>query len=406
MASLTLSPGNGLAQQYNPSTGTWSNFTPTLSGGANTSAVTTPTLSSPSTNNGAGTSGAGTAAAGDALNSSLNSSFDTSQTASQIVGAYNAQQAANAAGAAAEATSLTDTGNANISYEEGQTQNTVNQATGNSKGGIINPGAFGVIQTQSNQQIKLLTQQMNDALANNQASLVTASANALAAETSNMAAARATFLSNYFNTQTEARSEASFQTPEQTQVLALSGQYPQAGITPTDTLAQAEAKVSGSAQYQLTQTATQAQITQALAAAAASGATAAQTNALTAFLHQGNVQSTDPNVQALVSNTATPQEIQDKYPTSLYGGYAAAIISAAQGLGYNLNTGTMTGVANNANANSIGGGGLSALGTAGTNLLGEAGSKIFGSTDTTTNPFSLTTPSSSGTTYKGFTLPY
>jgi len=398
MATQTLSPGSGVAQQYNPSTGTWSNFTPTLSGGADTSSVPSPyILSSPSSNVAAGTSGSGTAAAGDALNSSLNSSFDTSETASDITAAYQAQLAANTAGASTAANQITDEGQSGIAYEEGQAQNTVNQATGNSKGGIINPGAFGVIQDQSNQQVKLLTQQMNDALANNQASLVTASANALATETTNMSNARAAFLSNYFSTQQEARSEASFQTPEQAQVLTLSGQYPNAGITPTDTLAQAEAKISGSAQYKLTQTLTQSQVNAQNAQAAQATQTAAYQKLVNGFLSGDN--------SGLISYFQNQLELNQSNPST--GMTAAQVQTALSGIGggagsnlwpqvvagtsgYSEAGATLGNTAATTNTTSLSSGGIGAAETGVTNFLSGFLGQGFGNNSSTPTP-SLTT---------------
>ena len=399
MATLTQ-PGG--AQTYNNSTGTWSNFTPTLSGGASndgsgTSGNAYSLSPSPSSNVAAGTSGAATASAGDALNSSLNSSFNNSDTADTIMSAYNAQQAANTAGAATAGKQITDLGNQNIQYAQGQNQDTVNQATGNSKGGIINPGAFGVIQKQSNEQIRQLTVQMNDALANNQASLVTASANALAAETTAMSQARASFLSNYFSTQTEARAEASFQTPEQQQVLSLSGTYPDAGITTGMTLAQAQAAVQSNSQlYKLGLTSTKAGITAAgasaqasLGAAAASSASAGLSSAQTTqqkiindFM-AGNTAQFSGDVSGLISGSTTDATLHAKYD-NFPGGAGTAIIanieSQAQSKGWSPQSSLLKSNAQSEQNSALNSGNPFTLVGAGfTQAAGAVGSALTGS---------------------------
>lgn len=355
------------------------------------------------------------AMSGDQLNTYLNNEFDNSGTDQTIMGTYNAGVAANTQAAEANAQVLTDTGQANISNQNYQGALNTQDAITASKG-LINPGAMTVIQNQSNNIVRQLTQQMNDALANNQASLASTNANLIAQENTNMITARQNFLSNYFSTQQEARAEASFQTPEQTQVLTLSGQYPNAGITPTDTLAQAEAKITASPQYQLTQAATKSTISAQNAAAGLSGAQATQTQIINNLMN-GVAGSTDAAVQQLMLNQSNPtlgtsaEQLQANL-ANMPGGPALynKIIQAAQAQGYNQAGATLGNTAATTNTQSLSSGGI---GTAGTELTNFINSFTGKSGITPANPFSLAPTQSSianptagqtttlnGTTYK------
>ena len=401
-----------------------------LSAPAGTPAPSTPSLSGGGSTN-SGLSGA-PAMSGDQLNASLNSSFDNSGTASSIMDAYNSQLAANTAGTLSSnkyASGLEQSAEDAQNYEKSIS---LQDATTASKG-LINPGAMSVIQNRSDKILSDLKVNLADAMSNNNTALVKANSDAMATEIGNMTAARTSFLSQYFNTQTEARSEAAFPltqaaTAAATQASLASAASSQAtaanitALTPSQiqsniasaaasTAAAAFSAVQGKQLTALTPSQIEANLAAAGASSAganASNATAAQTNALTKFLQQGNVSSADPNVQSLLKGGDTPQTIQTKYPVGLYGGYAASIISAAQANGYNELTGTNSGISQSANAASIGGGGVGAFGSSLTNLVGNAGSKIFGNNSGSTpeNPFSLAPSTTSGSTYKGYTLPY
>jgi hypothetical protein len=224
--------------------------------------------------------------------------------------AYQAQIAADQAAQQTTATKISDEANQNIENQQYQGALNTQSAITASKG-LVNPGAMTVIQNQSNTIIKQLTQTMNDALANNNASLYTATANALATEQSNMITARQNFLSNYFSTQQEARAESSFQTPEQAQVLTLAGQYPNAGIATADTLAQAQAKVTASAQYKLTQASTQSTIGLQGAQAGLASTQAQQESIINKFM-SGDTAQFSGDVSGLVSGSTTDATLHAK----------------------------------------------------------------------------------------------
>lgn len=334
-----------------------------------------------------------TALTGDALDTYLNDSFQTSPDAVGIMSAYgNQTNAINA-----------NLGNSNAATEnyysgqsaEQQITGAANLQTGitNSKG-LINPSAMQIIQDQSESLLSSINEQMNTAIASNNSAAAESLANAGAQEMQNLVTARQNFLSNYFSAQTESRAEET-----QPYTIGLTGAQTQ------EAQASAAASTAGAALSQAQANSvsqlTPAQVEEALASAGASSAganqsnaSAAQTNALTSFLKTGTTSASDPNVQALVSGAATPQEIQDKYPTSLYGGYAANILSTAQSQGYNLNTGTLSGVSQTQNAQSLGAGGISALGAGATNLLGDWTGSAFSSTPAST---SSTAPLTGGT---------
>lgn len=304
-----------------------------------------PSLTPNSNNSGLSLSGGGdpTATTGTNIFNTAQDAFNTSPQESTIMDTYNNSLKAAQGSAAATGTQIADQGNANISYQNEQSAAQGTAALEENRGFVVNPGQIKLLSDASTNAVRLLTQQRDDALAQND-SAAAAQYSALALqETTAMTNARTSFLNDYFNSQSEARSEATF---------PLSQQLTQAQIQEAQAAASSSTAGAALAKAQASQTAalTPAQIEATLAQAGASSAganasnaTAAQTNALTAFLKQGNVGSSDPNVQSLLNKTATPDQIQTKYPSSLYGGYAAAIISAAQAAGYNLNAGTLAG---------------------------------------------------------------
>jgi len=305
--------------------GTSTGNTPSLTSSNPTQTSPTPTLTGP------------TALSGDALNAYLNNSFNNSGQPQTIIDSYNSAVAADTAASQANAKVLTDTGKANISNQNYNAAISTENQQDSQRGGVMNPGAMSVIQNQSNNIVRQLTQQMNDALANNQASLASTNANLIAQENTNMITARQNFLSNYFQTQQEARAQASFQTPEQQQVITLSGQYPNAGITPQDTLAQAEQKITGSAQYKLGQSAIVSGINLQGSQAGLASVQAQQTSIINKFM-SGNTVQFKPDIDGLVNGSVTDQTLHAKYdnfPGGAGGAIIASIEAQAQSQGWN-----------------------------------------------------------------------
>lgn len=394
LASVPLSVSNPNAGYTGLSSAGPNTGTPTLTNpGSSTSSTSltgsnpTPTLSSPTTQPNPATPVTGsTALTGDALDSYLENSFNTSPDSVGIMNAYNNQT--NAINA--------NLGNSNAATEnyyagqsaESQVQGAANFQTGitNSKG-LINPSAMQIIQDQSESLLSSINDQMNTAIASNNSAAAESLANAAATEMTNLVTARQNFLANYFSAQNESRSEASFPlTQAQTQSETQSNLASAAASTAGAALAQAQASQVSAL--------TPAQIEEALASAGASAAganasnaSAEQTNALTSFLKVGTVNSSDPNVQSLINGSATPAEIQDKYPTSIYGGYAASIISAAQSSGYNLNQGTLTAQSQSNTTDALSSGNpFSILGALGTEAVNSVGSLLSGGSGNSSTP--------------------
>lgn len=372
--------------------------TPTLSNGApatlSSSPVTQPNPAAPVTGTPALT--------GDALNTYLNNQFDNSSESSSILDAYNSQVAATNANLGASNT-------ATQNYYQGQSaeqqiQGGANFQTGitNSKG-LVNPGAMQIIQDQSEALLSTINNQLNDAIANNDTAAQQSLSQAAATEVTNLVTARQNFLDNYFSAQNESRSESAFpltqaQTQSQTTQNLASAAASQASASEST----AAAAYTAAQSKQLTQL-TPSEIEENLAAAGASSAganasnaTAAQTQAMTSFLKTGAVGASDPNVVALKNGTATPDEIYTKYPTSVYGGYAASIISQAQLQGYNLNSGTLSAQSQSNTTNALSSGNpFNIIGSLGAQGVGTVGALLTGSNTT------ASTPSLSSVTMKG-----
>lgn len=358
--------------------------------------------------------------AGGQLSTGLNNAFEGSDQYTGILQRYNSAQTATAANTATTGNYITGMYGGDINYQK--LQNNVEQAGAKEArtGFATNVAMLTNLQAQGAQRVKQLTDQANQALMANNSAGAAALSDLAVKEQDAITNARTSFLTNYFGAQSEARSEASFQTPEQQSVLTLSGQYPDAGIDPTDSLSTAEAKIKSSPTYssnlakvnqdiasaqaaaqaslasaaaspieaQAALTSAGASATSAAATANLSGAQADYQRTLTGFLGSGGsaAPATDPDVQSLLNNTATPQQIDDKYPTNIYGGKAASIISGAQANGYNLQTGTNSGVAAAANAANLGAGGYSGATTAATNWLSSWLGKATGGTTTSSTP--------------------
>jgi hypothetical protein len=328
---------------------------------------------------------------GDNLNTQLNSNFENSDQYTGILDRYNQASSATAANTNQTGQYLQDMYGQNVNYQTGQ--NNAEQTSSNEGrvGFATNVAALTNLQAQGAQRVKQLTDQANQALMANNAAGAQSLSDLAVQEQTALTNARTNFLNNYFGSQQEARAQASFQTPEQQSVMTLSGQYPDANILPTDSLQDAEAKIKSSptysanlakvnqdiataqaaatasnsaSQYSLAQTAqvpeltkiqeqeAQAAQTSASASAEAAGGSAAadyanatQTKFLTG-LYQGTGGSTSSDVTALLNNQMTPQQLQAKYANVPNGGLIATqILNQAQSEGYNVNTGTLSGTA-------------------------------------------------------------
>lgn len=361
---------------------------PTLAGTpAASTGASTPSLT--------GTPGA-TGATAPGLDSFMSSQYDPY--AQTIMGQYSQAQSATAAGAASQAQNITDQGNYNLGYQSEMDQAQGTQALESQRGFAVNPGAIKILQDSSTKRIKDLTQQMNDALANNQTSLASSLASLSLQENTALTNARTTYLNQYFQGQQEQRAEQSFQTPEQQAVMTLSTNNPGAGILPTDSLAQAQAKVTSSPTYQLGLKTSQAGISLAGAQAgqASAGAVLATTQAqqqsiINKFM-SGDTTQFASDVAGLKNGSSSDATLHAKYD-NFPGGAGAAIIASieaqAQAQGWSPQQSMLNTQSQSANAQSLGSGGYTALSAGGTNLLGSFLGQGFGS-----NPMSQTSPQS------------
>lgn len=399
MATQTLTAPLGVAQTYNPSTGTFQAFnspaatvsplSSSYSAGTNAGGSTTKSLTNDDTVSGT------VPDTGSALSDSLSAQFAPTQ--NTIMQNYAASNSALSAAAGTNAQSITDTGNYNLGYENTQDKNLGTQQLEGRSGFVTNPGAIVALQTQADKRVRDLTTQMNDALANNNSELASSLASNVASEQTAITNARTAFLSQYFGAQQEARSEASFQTPEQQQVFAMSSQYPDAGITPQDTLAQAQTKVQANSKlYKLGLTATQAGITASnagaqasLASAGLSSAQAAQLNTVLQTLKTNG--SYDSDIASLLNNSATDATLHakyDSYPGGLGGAIIASIEGQAQAQGWNAQQSSLNAQGAKTLTETANSGGIGAVGAGFTSLLSNAAEKIFGD-NAQANPFTL-----------------
>lgn len=365
--------------------------------GTNAGGSTTKSLTNPGTVSGQ------TPDTGSSISSTLDSQF--APIGNTIMQNYASAISAASGSAATNAKSITDTGAYNLGYENTQDKNLGTQMQEGGRGFVVNPGAIAVLQTQADKRVRDLTTQMNDALANNNSTLASHTADLIAQEQTAITNARTNFLSQYFQSQGEARAEASFQSPEQQSVMSLASTYPSAGVLPTDSLAAAQAKVANSAQYKQNLAKGAADIAASNASANASNASAglssaqaAQINTILKTLKDNG--SYDADVSGLTTGAATDATLHakyDGYPNGMGALIISNIESQAQAKGWNpqqssLNAAgqkSLTEAANSGNPFSI-------LGAGGTSLLNTAGSKLF-SNPTAANPFNLT---GSGTTAK------
>lgn len=355
----------------------------------NTPSLTSSTTATPSTPTLTTTNSATSGMSADQLNTYLNSEFDSSPQSQSIMDAYNSQVAATNANLGASNTATSNYYKGQSAEQQIQGNAAFQSGITNSKG-LVNPNAMQIIQDQSESLLSTINEQLNNAIAQNDTSAQQSLSSAAATEVSNLVTARQNFLNNYFASETGQQSAAAFpltqaQTAANTQATLATG----AATLASGQQSLANAALSN-AQAQQTSALTPAQIEEALASAGASSAganasnaTAAQTNALTSYLKQGNVGPTDPNVVALQQGTATPQQIQDKYPTSVYGGYSAAILSAYQAAGGNLNAATLSGQSQLNTTNALSSGNpFGILGAMTTQAASAVGNLLTGSNST------------------------
>lgn len=211
-------------------------------------------------------------------------------------------------------------------------------------------------------RIDQLTKQRDEALLNNNAQMADSLNNLIINEQNVITNARQNMVENM-------KTAATLQTPEQQvmleqqkaqqdAVVQLMTQAPDAGITPNDDFATATTKFRNSQYYknnigqaEATIQNLQAQAQAAGASAAASSATAALTRRQLSLISGGaggTPSSSDQNyIDALKANKLTPQQLQTQLSTEGdIGGYQFNnIMNEAAKQGYDINQGTLTGVA-------------------------------------------------------------
>lgn len=353
--------------------------------------------------------------AGLSLENRLQSQFEGSNQYRGLLDRYAQSRQATAANTQATGKYIQGVYGGDINYEKLQTGVQKESEMESRRGFATNVAALTNLQKQGDQRVKQLTDQANNALMANNSAGAAALADLAVREQEAITTARTNFLNQYFATQQESRAQATFRTPEQTAVISLAQQYPGAGITDGDTLADAQAKISASplyqanlskvqqdietakaqAAYETAQAAavplqTKAALMQAGAAQTAAGAQSMlagaqseQTRFLTDLYKGGSTNAQATDVQALLSNSATPQSIQAKYANVPNGGLIASnILSQAQAKGYNLNAGTLSGLAQQKQTETLNSGNL--LGTVGlgvTNLFNTGSKTLYNTTD-------------------------
>lgn len=257
---------------------------------------------------------------------------------SGIIDRYNSAVGGINTAANDTAQSIGDYYNENLSDAQRQNNSDVQSAKEAQQGFATNTAALNNIQATGAKRIRDLTNSRDAALLSNNADQAKSLSALITTEQENITTARQNWVQNLLSLTTT-------QSPEKAAVLAFAAQYPGAGITGTDTIAQASAKAKASPLYQANLSQINANTAAANASAGASAANAANTRTLTGFLTSGSAGASDPDVASLLNHTATPEQIQTKYPVALYGGKAASIISGAQQNGYSLNQGTLSGEA-------------------------------------------------------------
>lgn len=317
---------------------------------------------------------------------------------------------------------ISDKGESDIEQAKRESAATMTGTREAQRGFAVNNAQINNLQETANKRIRDLTRDLNTAMMNNDANTASALTELVLKEHDTVTRARELYVSNLIRSAeqeraaagearavaSEAREVAAFETPQQAgqriirekaqeSVQQLAGQHPDAGISASDTLDVAIAKVQRSPSYQRNvrqgeaeiariKAETQAASAQASAAAAAaglSGAQAAQQRALTGFL----TQSPDQDVADLLAGRASPEDIQLKYQ-GITGG-AKNVLDQAQKRGYNLRTGTLTAQAQQASTEAASSGDI-------TRALTVTGQKLGGAAARVLNPalgkFSVVAP--------------
>ena len=333
-----------------------------------------------------------TGAAPNDLQSYLSSNLDPYE--QTIMGQYDASKSATSAAGDTAAKAISDTGNYNLGYQSDMDKAQGTSALESGRGFVVNPGQLSILQEQSTKRIRDLTTQMNDALANNNTAVASKLADLALQENTAITNARTTFLNQYFQGKQEQRAEQSFQTPQQTAITSLISQYPDAGLSPNDDLATAQAKIRNSPSYKLNISKGETDITTAIqnaqsaatsASASATSANAARTLAIPQAQYQniingiaqGDPGSVGTMADQLIANQndptkgTTPEQLQStlsQLPGGIGGFRYNQVIQAAQAKGYNQAGATLGNTAAETNTRSLSQGGFSTFGTGLTNL--------------------------------------
>lgn len=378
---------------------------------------------------------------GQNLSANLNSQFDASGQSNDILSRYQAAQGATQA-------NTQQTGNL-IANQYGQTEDYTKLQNGTQQQSALegrtgfgtNVAMLTNLQAQGAQRVKELTDQANQALMTNNTEGAKALSDLAVNEQTALTTARQNFISNYFGAQTEARAQASFQTPEQAQIMDLAKQYPDANILPTDTQQAAQAKIKASPTYtanlatlqQNVSTAkaqadlytaqglavpqeAKAQLESAQAAMASAGAAqvsagaqatlagpqAQQTRMLNDFI-AGTAPGESQYISQLENHQITPQQLQNDLsglPNNAGGAAYNSIMTKARAAGFNENAATLTGTGQNQAVGAMNSGNpVTMFGS----MLGQfgnaAGNKVL-SGASLANPTIGQTQSVAGTTYQ------
>jgi len=355
------------------------------------------------------------------LGRSLNREFESGEQYQGILNRYGQARQATSANTQATGQYITSVVQGNQDYEKLQGGIQKESALESRRGFATNVAALTNIQKQTDQRVKQLTDQANQALMANNAAGAQALSQLAVDEQTSLTNARTQFLNQYFATQQESRAQAGFRTPEQTAVIDLAKQYPGANISDGDSLADAQAKISASPLYQAnldkvkqdieavkaqavlnsaqaqylpeqvraqlmqaaaSQTSAGAAVIGAQAQQMMAGAQSEQTRFLTEMYKGGGTGGQAQDVSGLLNGSITPQSLQAKYANVPNGGLIVSnILSQAQGQGYNLNAGNLQGIGQETRTktlNSGSWGGLSSIGLSISDALQAGGRLISG----------------------------
>lgn len=368
-----------------------------------------PSSSQPAPAGTAGTDVGGNEQAASALQAYLNGgtlSPNESSLENTIMGTYNQAKQNTSSAYQGEAQAITN------DYQNQADQ--LNRELGNQmKGELESRSGFATnnamlrnLQETGQNRIDQLTKQRDEALLNNNMDMANSLNNLIVNEQNLITTSRQNMVENL-------KAGATLQTPEQQvmleqqkaqqdAVVQLMTEAPDAGITPSDDFATATSKFRNSQYYknnigqgEATINNLQAQAKAAGASAALSGAQAALTNRQLSLIGGGSNGSGTPSnsdqnfIDALKAGKLTPQQLQAQLGTEGdIGGYQYNnIMNEAAKQGYDINQGTLTGIAQEGQTNALNSGNpfymLGGWLSQGANAVGRTLSSFGGNSGTT-----------------------